>query len=116
MRLTLFCAHSSCPFSPSALSLRPLLVIRSSPSAASQFEATEGEEYTFSLAKPGFKEAEMAGKELKAEDCQPESSARNQGAVDKFCTLFAPYTFGPPSPESPPPSAMPDQVPCVLLL
>jgi hypothetical protein len=36
-----------------------------------------------------------AGKELEAEDCEPEASARNQGAVDKFVTLFAEYCHGP---------------------
>ena len=36
-----------------------------------------------------------AGKELNAEDCEPETSARNQGAVDKHCTLFAEYCMGP---------------------
>jgi hypothetical protein len=36
-----------------------------------------------------------AGKDLDAEDCEPETSARNQGAVDKFCTLFAEYCAGP---------------------
>ena len=51
-----------------------------------------------------------AGKELKAEkgDCEPETSARNQGSVDKFCTFFSEYTFGPPSEEEaarPPPDA-----------
>ena len=36
-----------------------------------------------------------AGKDLNPEDCEPETSARNQGAVDKFCTLFAEFCLGP---------------------
>lgn len=63
--------------------------------------ADEYAERTSCAAAFGFV---AAGKELNVEDCQPESSARNQSAVDKFCTFFAEYTFCPPSPVSPPPS------------
>ena len=79
----------------------------------SEFGWTEDEfaERTSCAAAFGFV---AAGKELnKPGDCEPESSARNQGAVDKFSTLFAEYTFGPPQlgalPPPPPPPQLEDR-------
>lgn len=36
-----------------------------------------------------------AVKGLNSDECEPESSARNQGAVDKFCTEFHEFCAGP---------------------
>ena len=48
-----------------------------------------------------------AGKELKPEDCKPETSARNQEAVEKFSTMFLEYCLGPPKPSPAPPTPSP---------